>query len=134
MSTLNVTLLRASFDHVIEKQPELTTRFYEIFFDRYPQVKPLFGAKSQKAQAEMLQAALVSVLEHIEDSQWLTSTLKALGEKHKGYGVTDEMYGWVGECLLAAISEAANVPADSDVIKEWTLAYNTIANIMKGAA
>lgn len=33
---LNVPLLRESFDLVIERQPQLTPRFYEILFSRYP--------------------------------------------------------------------------------------------------
>src|SRR4051812_14268804 len=101
--SLNVPLLRSSFELVTEREPQLTTRFYEILFARYPQVKPLFGRNSRANQASMLQSALVSVLDKIEDAAWLESKLGAMGEKHVDYGVTEEMYGWVGASLLAAI-------------------------------
>src|ERR1700709_2188256 len=104
--SLDAVLLRSSFDLVVEREPELTPRFYEILFARYPQVRPLFG-RSGPAQAEMLQQALVAVIEHIEDPSWLSQTLGALGKKHVDYGVTAEMYGWVGASLLAALAEAA---------------------------
>src|SRR5690242_14195646 len=98
---LDVELLRSSFSLVAEREPALTARFYEVFFSRYPQAKPLFGRNTPQKQQEMLQRALVAVMDHLEDASWLGETLGALGAKHLDYGVTNEMYGWVGECLLA---------------------------------
>src|SRR6185312_12029691 len=80
--SLDAALLRSSFNTVVERQPALTARFYEILFTRYPEVKPLFGHKSSRAQEQMLQQALVAVIDHLEDASWLTSTLGALGAKH----------------------------------------------------
>ena len=130
---LNAELLRSSFELVVERQPALTPRFYEILFERYPQVKPLFGRSTAK-QAEMLQSALVAVLEKLEDASWLEQTLGAMGLKHIDYGVTDEMYGWVGESLLAAIAEAAGKDWSPELHGAWTDAYGAISGLMlKGA-
>ncbi|HEY6879336.1 MAG TPA: globin domain-containing protein [Polyangiales bacterium] len=128
--SLNVPLLRSSFELVVERQPQLTKRFYEIFFTRYPQVKPMFGRNSAAQQAEMLTAALVSVLEHLEDAPWLQQTLHAMGKKHVEYGVTDEMYGWVGASLLAAIGEAAGADWTPELKQAWTDAYGAISGLM----
>jgi hemoglobin-like flavoprotein len=126
---LDVPLLRSSFDLVVERQPQLTPRFYEILFARYPQVKPLFGSAG-KNQAEMLQSALVAVLDHLEDAGWLEQTLGAMGKKHIDYGVTDEMYDWVGDSLLAAIAEAAGDAWRPEVEAAWRMAYSAIAGLM----
>src|ERR1051326_3919691 len=103
---LNGPVLRSTFELVVEKQPKLMQRFYEILFERYPQAKRLFGRNSQAAQEKMLTNALTAVIDHLDDASWLTNTLKALGAKHNGYGVTEEMYDWVGDSLLAALAEA----------------------------
>ncbi len=66
--SLNVELLRSSFELVAQRQPKITPRFYELLFERYPQVKPLFGRNAATQQQEMLQEALVAVLDHIEDA------------------------------------------------------------------
>ncbi len=131
--TLDASLLRSSFDLVIEREPQLTTRFYEILFTRYPQVRPLFGANGPK-QAEMLQQALVSVMEHIEDAHWLRQTLAAMGRKHVDYGVTREMYDWVGASLLATIAEAAGDAWSLELEGAWREAYAAIASLMQAGA
>jgi hemoglobin-like flavoprotein len=130
---MDIALLRNSFEFVIERQPDLVTCFYEILFDRYPAARALFRGPT-RTQEQMLTAALVAVLDHLEDAAWLSRTLGALGARHVHYGVTDEMYDWVGECLLAAMAEAAG-DAWSDVLTaEWTAAYGAIAGTMKAGA
>ena len=133
--SLNVPPLRASFTLVVDRQPQLTRRFYEIFFERYPQVAPLFRHKARARQEEMLTQALVALMDHLEDSGWLTTSLPELGAKHAGYGVTDAMYGWVGECLLAAIAEAAGTDWSHELSAAWSDAYRAVAGLtLSGAA
>jgi hemoglobin-like flavoprotein len=132
--SLNVPLLRSSFELVIERQPQLTSRFYEILFAQYPQAKPLFGRNTPDAQAKMLGDALVAVMDHLEDAPWLTATLKGLGAKHRGYGVTSEMYGWVGSSLLATLAEVAKDDWTPTLASAWTDAYGAIAGLMQAGA
>jgi hemoglobin-like flavoprotein len=127
--SLNVALLRSSFDLVVERQPQLTQRFYEILFSRYPQVQPLFG-RNGSGQAEMLQRALVAVVEHLEDADWLQQTLGAMGKKHVDYGVTTEMYGFVGASLLATLAEVAKEAWTPELEAAWTAAYGAISGLM----
>jgi hemoglobin-like flavoprotein len=131
---LNVPLLRNSFEMVIERQPQLTPRFYEILFSRYPQVKPLFGHKAQHKQAEMLQQALVAVMDHLEDATWLVDTLGAMGRKHIEYGVKDEMYPMVGASLLATLAEVAGKDWTPELEAAWSEAYGAIASLMQQGA
>jgi hemoglobin-like flavoprotein len=127
---LNAPLLRSSFETVVERQPAITPRFYEILFSRYPQVKPLFGARSSRAQEEMLQQALVAVVDHLEDASWLTSTLGALGAKHADYGVTREMFDCVGDALLSTLAEVLASDWNDDVRAAWIDAYGAIRDLM----
>lgn len=128
--SLNVPVLRQSFEIVVERAPNLTHRFYEILFTRYPQAQRLFGRNPQRVQEEMLTRALVAVMDHIEDAAWLRETLGALGDKHVGYGVTNEMYAWVGDALLATLAEVAGEAWTPEVAAAWTEAYGAIAGMM----
>ncbi|MET0340240.1 MAG: globin domain-containing protein [Polyangiales bacterium] len=130
---LDPSVLQSSFDLVIEREPRMTARFYEILFTRYPEVRPLFG-RDQTMQGAMLQTALTSVLERLEDAPWLASTLGAMGRKHLDYGVTYEMYDWVGECLLATLAEIAGEGWTPAVAAQWTEAYGAIAGLMQAGA
>jgi hemoglobin-like flavoprotein len=131
---MNVSLLRESFELVIDRQPQLVTRFYTILFQRFPQARALFGRNASAAQEKMLAEALVAVLDHIEDAAWFRATLGALGAKHAGYGVTEEMYDWVGECLLAALAEAAGEAWSDELQHAWSSAYAAIAAAMLDGA
>ncbi len=131
---LDAELLRSSFDLVIEREPELTLRFYEILFARYPQVQPLFGRNARANQAQMLQSAIAAVVERLEDANWLTETLTAMGRKHVDYGVTDEMYDWVGASLLATLAEVAGPAWTPRLEAAWSDAYGAISGLMKSGA
>src|SRR6185437_17153350 len=87
---MNVTLLRESFDLVLEREPNLTHRFYNHLFSRYPQARSMFHPSRRAAQEKMLTDALASVIDHLEDAPWLVEKLGALGTKHVEYGVTPE--------------------------------------------
>lgn len=130
---LNTPLLRSSFNLVVERQPKLVHRFYEILFERYPQAKPLFGRNAPAKQEEMLTGALVAVMDHLEDAPWLTNTLGELGRKHDGYGVTREMYDWVGASLLATLAEVAGNDWSPALEGAWTEAYGAIVSLMQPA-
>jgi hemoglobin-like flavoprotein len=78
----------------------------------------------------MLAEALVAVMDHLEDAPWLEQTLRALGERHRGYGVTRPMYDWVGDALVTALAES-NGPEWSPAVRaQWIEAYGAIVAMM----
>ena len=127
--SLDVELLRESFAAAAENQPQLTNRFYELFFEAHPEVKPMFKSRSGDEQARMLQEALVAVMEHLEDADWLTTTLGELGARHVDYGVTPEMYDWVGAALVGALSEAVGDDWSEAHTAAWGEAYGAIKSM-----
>jgi hemoglobin-like flavoprotein len=129
---LNVELLENSFAMVVEKDPNLVANFYDLLFSRYPQAQPLFGRNSRANQEKMLTDALVAVIEHLEDADFLGGTLSALGQKHVTYGVTPEMYGWVGECLVETMVNAAGDAWTDEHTRAWSEAYGAITGLMQG--
>jgi hemoglobin-like flavoprotein len=131
---LDVSLLRSSFGLVLEREPDITHRFYGVLFEKYPQVKPLFGRNTSQKQEKMLADALVAVMDHLEDASWLEAQLGAIGAKHVSYGVTDEMYGYVGDALITALSQVAAADWTEEHTAQWAAAYGAITSLMlKGA-
>lgn len=129
--SLDVTTLRESFALVVERAPDVTRRFYVILFERHPDLRPMFGPSgASRKQEEMLTKALVAVVDHLEDPTWLGSTLQALGAKHVDYGVTEVMYGWVGDALLATLEEVLAEAWTPKVRDAWVTAYGAIAAAM----
>ena len=128
--TLDPTILRESFDLIMDRRPDLTVRFYEILFERYPHLASMFR-RDRSAQAKMLAGAIAAVLDHLEDAPWLEATLGALGAKHVEYGVTYEMYDQVGDALLATLAETAADAWTLEVEEQWIDAYGAIAQMMR---
>ena len=95
----------------------------------------MFSRNAPEKQQKMLQDAIVAVVDHVEDASWLKQTLTAMGAKHASYGVTSEMYGWVGASLLATLAEIAGPEWTPEVEKAWSDAYGAISGLMlEGAA
>lgn len=131
---LDVEALRGSFQVVAERSPDVVHVFYEILFTRYPEVRPLFSRRSPERQEAMLARALVAVLDHLDDAPWLEAQLTALGAKHVEYGVHDEMYAWVGECLVSALKHAAGDAWTPRAERAWIAAFGAISGWMLAGA
>lgn len=132
--SLNVAVLRSSFDLVVEREPHLTHKFYDVLFRRYPQAQPLFRNNPRQEQEKMLTDMLVKIIDHLEDEPWLVHQLGALGSKHASYGVTAEMYGWVGASLLEALEQVASDEWTPELAAAWTEAFQAIASLMQAGA
>ena len=127
---LDAQLLRNSFNLAVVRQPDLTHVFYEQLFARYPAARPLFVRADMAVQEQMLGEALVAVLDHLEDVPWLQSTLGGLGAKHAGYGVTPNMYDWVGDVLVTTLARANGEQWTAAHTAGWQEAYGAIAAMM----
>lgn len=127
---LDTQALQSSFSLALERQPDLTHVFYDDLFARHPAARPLFDHTDMAVQEQMLAQALVAVVDHLEDVGWLQSTLAGLGAKHAGYGVTSEMYSWVGESLVATLARANGQDWTAAVAAAWQDAYAAIVSMM----
>ena len=110
----------------------LTVAFYDRLFADHPSVRPLFG-NDIRPQAQMLQQAIVAVLDHVDDPAWLGATLGELGRKHASWGVTEPMYGWVATALIATMAERAGSRWTPEMLAAWTEALEALATIMLAA-
>lgn len=131
---LDANVLRDSFNLVADREPQVMARFYDTLFTRYPESRALFGRHSAEAQQRMLQEAIVATIDHLDNEAWLVENLAGLGQKHVSYGVTEEMYGWVGESLLATLAEVAGPAWTPQLSQAWTDAYGAISSLMLSGA
>lgn len=126
---LDIAAIHESFELIATREPELAGRFYDILFTRYPAVKSLFSA-DLSLQQEMLTEALVSVVDHLEDAPWLQENLAGLGQRHRQYGVTDDLYPAVAECLLETFTQIGGPDWTPEMERAWTEALHAITTMM----
>lgn len=125
-------LLERSLALVADADPDFTVHFYERLFTEHPSVQQLFGEEI-RPQATMLQRAIVSVLEHLDDPEWLRTSLGSLGRVHASLGVTPQMYGWVATTLVDTMADIGGEKWTDDMSTEWKDALTAVAAMMLDA-
>jgi hemoglobin-like flavoprotein len=123
--------LRRSFDLMLEREPDLGTRFYERLLERDPDVADLFDPRRLLHQEGMLVQALRFVLEYIDSPRALAQAFGARGEQHVDHGVTDAMYELFGVCLWATFAEIADDAWTPTVAQAWADLYTVIVQMMR---
>jgi len=71
-------ILRESLETVLAMDDKFPRRFYEILFERHPQVSSLFVRSSAGAQQKMFAQKLCAIVDHVEDAEWMTRELERM--------------------------------------------------------
>jgi hemoglobin-like flavoprotein len=120
---VDVALLRDTLELTLARDDSFPARFYELLFERHPEVVPLFHRNSPGAQRKVFAQKLVAIVDHVDDPAWITREFGELVRTHREYGVTPEMYPWVGEALIETLREACGDAWSPEAEREWTAAY-----------
>lgn len=134
----DVVSLKDSIERVIARDPAMKHDFYDAFyrhlFALHPKTWPLFFRTPPAMQEKMLADTVVSIIEHVDGAPWLAEKLAAMGRKHVEYRVKPEMYGFLGDALVAALAEIEGENWNASLARSWREAYDAIAAIMLAGA
>lgn len=112
-------VLRDLLEDVLATNTDFPAMFYERLFVAHPTLKPLFFRSSPDAQQKMFAQKLMLLIDVIDQPDTLKTELRKVKASHVAYGVTREMYDWVGEALVAAVSDvlgARLTPGQKDAL------------------
>jgi hemoglobin-like flavoprotein len=126
-------LLRDTLERVLAADDTFPARFYERLFASHPEVQARFRGNSPGAQRKMFAQKLVAIVDHLDDPQWIEREAAVLGGSHAGYGVTAEMYPWVGDALIATVAEACGEGWSTAAEEAWRSAYDQLSRAILGA-
>ena len=129
---MNVALLRETLELTLASDDTFPARFYERLFEAHPQLRALFTRNSPGAMNKMFAQKLLALVDHLDDPAWLQRSLGQLVTNHISYGVTDEMYPWVGDALLATLAEACGDRWSLEAETAWRSAYAALVREMIG--
>ncbi len=102
---LSILMVRQSVSAVAGHEVALAASFYHHLFTMAPGVRSLFPA-DMSFQTERLTRALVAAVQAMHAPETLQPLLRQLGGDHAArYGVTDDMYLYVGQALVRAVRE-----------------------------
>jgi hemoglobin-like flavoprotein len=124
-------LLEQALELALLRDPDFPRLFYEILFRDYPSTQPLFKRNSLNAQRTMLSKTLMAAIDHIDDEAWLFENLAPLGAAHVGYGVTPEMYDWMGTSLKASLVEVCGDDWTDEHDVAWAETFAILVRAMR---
>jgi hemoglobin-like flavoprotein len=112
----------------------MATRFYQELFGRDPALRDLFSTDLTQQEARFAEK-LTEIVRAMPRLDQLLVHTRALGARHRGYGVRAADYETVGTAILAALAAVLGSSFDAPTRHAWTLAYNLVAETMlEGAA
>ncbi|MFT5368511.1 MAG: methyl-accepting chemotaxis protein [Candidatus Latescibacterota bacterium] len=130
---LELEILESSFAALAPQAEALVARFYEVLFEKFPAVKPMFTETDIEKQQKKLLDSLVLVVNNLRNPDKLVPALQALGKKHQNYGAVAEHYGAVAEVLVEVMAEFAGDLWSDEVEAAWSDALQLVANVMLDA-
>ena len=128
--SLNIQILRESFNIAKSIAPEVVDKFYEILFLDYPIIKPIFTDSRMSQQKLALTNSLVFVVDNLDQGDTLAEYLRQLGKRHFGYGVKLEHYDMIGASLLKTFEHFFQEKWTAELKTEWGNAFGVIKIFM----
>ncbi len=132
MTPQQIELVQTSFRKVVPIAGTAADLFYDRLFETAPEVRAMFpqDMKEQKAKLMAMLGTAVSNLHKLDE---ILPAVKALGERHKGYGVTAAHYAPVGAALLWTLEKGLGPDFTPEVKAAWTETYTALAGVMTQA-
>ena len=132
--SINVTMIRDSFESAKPIIDQVVARFYENLASDFPESAPLFAKVDMAKQKSALRHSLITAVENLDKPEILTKFLLGLGERHVAYGAVDLHYSWVGQTLLKTFGQFFGAAWTTELCGQWTEVYGVIADVMKKGA
>ncbi len=131
LSQSTIHIIRKITPLVAANAEKITCRFYELMFQRNPEVKAFFNPAHQRegTQSKALAEAVCAYFANIENLEVLGPAIEVLAQKHCALQVQPEHYPIVGQHLLAAIKEVMGDAVTDEIAAAVGEAYQFLADI-----
>ena len=126
-------LVQQTFADVVPIADVAARLFYARLFELDPALEPLFTGDMEEQGRKLMQMLTVAVrgLDRLDE---LVPAVRALGQRHVGYGARDEHYATVGSALLWTLEHGLGDAFTLEVRDAWAAVYSVLADTMKQGA
>ncbi len=132
MNPVQIALVQDSFAQVVPMADLAADLFYTRLFTLDPALRSMFKGDMCE-QKRKLMATLQFAVFSLSRLDHLLPTVRTLGERHAGYGVTAAHYDTVGQALLWTLEQGLGAVFTPDVKAAWAETYLLLAGVMQEA-
>ena len=129
----HIAVVRGTWRRLVPMEEQVAELFYRILFELDPSLRRLFRGDIAE-QGRKLTAMLDMVVSQLDRLGEIVPLLEQLGRRHAQYGVTDAHFDTVGVALLSTLRGGLADAWTREAEEAWTLAYTTLAGVMRSAA
>jgi len=133
MTPEQIALVKSSWAKVVPISETAADLFYGKLFELDPSLKSLFTGDMTE-QGQKLMKMINTAVNSLDRLEAIVPAVQALGERHVGYGVTDEHYATVAAALVWTLGQGLGDAFTDDVKAAWVETYTILADTMKAAA
>lgn len=126
--------IEQSVQQLLKQKQVVIERFYDIFLNRHPEVRPYFENVNLNHQATLLTMALIMVESHYSQSYPATTHyLHVLGHRHHQNGIKPEHFAKFRDCLLETLAEFHGDDWTTDLAHQWRQAVEkSVSTMLEG--
>jgi hemoglobin-like flavoprotein len=124
------TLVRDTFALLAPGAEEVVALLYARLFEVAPALRSLFHA-DMRAQGDKLIQALALAVGHLDDLEAIAPAVRALGARHRDYGVAAVDFETVGHVLLWTLERRLGAHFTPEVRTAWAAVYGILSGLMQ---
>ncbi len=130
MTEHEIRLIEDSWAAVAPISGDAAALFYDRLFEIDPRVRSLFKGDMEQQGKKLMQMIGVAVA-HLGRTEEIAPAVRALGQRHAGYGVQLQDYDTVGAALLWTLGKGLGAAFTPEVRAAWSKLYIHVAETMK---
>jgi hemoglobin-like flavoprotein len=124
-----IALIRTSFAQVAPTAAMTADLFYGRLFETAPRLRVLFPDDLSEQKTKLM-AMLGTVVDGLDRLDTLMPAVRALGQRHRGYGITAEDFYPVGSALLWTLEQGLGDAFTAETKDAWVTAYAVLSQAM----
>ena len=123
--------IHESLHRLLQRKESFGTLFYDVFFERCPEVRVYFTGVSMDYQAALLTMALKVMEQYYAHGYPAMATyLKYLGHKHHRRAVLPDLYPQWRDALLVALEQFHDADWNDDLARQWREAFEKAREVI----
>jgi hemoglobin-like flavoprotein len=126
-------LIQGSWDSIARDHDRIAVAFYDRLFEIDVPARAMFAQVDMSEQRTKFLVMLGEIVKHLDLPESLIPALRALGQRHRDYGVRPIDYDRVREALFAALAGELGDGFTVEVREAWEEAYALISSVMQRA-
>ena len=131
LSSYQITLVKESWKKLAPKLIDVAQKFYINLFDLDPSLQSMFDETDMDSQHKKFTDTITVVVKGLDQFEVLGPAIGELGNRHVGYGVSNEHYAIVKKALLDAIEFELESDFTSDAKIAWIKTYDAMSTLMR---